>query len=80
MQTTPGHCKTCRHWTRAVIASRPTARIPYGRCALTIDMYGMREEDKPSDRVLMDAEGYTPWVEMGEDFGCIHWEIGLEGF
>jgi hypothetical protein len=40
----------------------------------------MGEKDKPSDRVLMDAEGYTPWVEVGEDFGCIHWEIGLEGF
>lgn len=76
--TTQGHCKTCRHWTRAVIASRPTAHIPYGSCALTIDTYGMREEDKPSDRVLSAAEGYDPWVEMGEDFGCIHWEIGQE--
>lgn len=46
--TTPGRCKTCRHWTRAVIASRPTAHIPYGSCALTIDTYGMGERDKPS--------------------------------
>lgn len=70
-----GTCRTCCHWTRSRIASKPQP-LSRGKCDKAIDLYSHFDEG-PSDGIFVDGEGYTPMFETGEDFSCIHWALRI---
>ena len=68
-------CKNCKYF------KRNTHRLysdKYGECNCSKFMYGSSYEEeciKSTDNLLyQDYEGYSASLEVGEDFGCVHFE------
>lgn len=78
-------CKNCKYFKRY---TREFDNNNYGRCQSNKLLYasttedGVENWDKGERRILkdtdlllfMDADGYQAEIEVGQDFGCIHYE------
>ena len=74
-------CSSCRHYTPGGFDGQS---IWQGRCALMGDaneIFESREDTEspdstPNDRCFgWDYESYYAGVYVGQEFGCIHWEV-----
>lgn len=78
-------CKTCKFFKRY---TEKYDNNNYGRCGSNKLLYAETTKDgveywnngimktlKDTDLLLfMDAEGYQAEIEVGQDFGCIHYQ------
>lgn len=68
-------CKDCKYFQRNTSKYRSNK---YGDCNCDKFIYGDSNDEKDlkkNDRLYyMDYEWYSASVEVGENFGCIHWE------
>ena len=67
-------CKNCKYFKRN---SGDYNSDKYGACNCDKFIYGGSEDEKEpklNDKLYyMDYEWYRAFVEVGENFGCIHW-------
>jgi hypothetical protein len=74
-------CKNCKHFKRHKDSCQS---IKFGHCVCSKFVYGSAYEqtkkedndfsDEANELLYEDYEGYNADFEVGENFGCIHWE------
>lgn len=67
-------CKNCRHY---IVHEGEHWNTNYGRCCSDKIIYGDSSDSvaEGNDKLFfMDNEWYSADVEVGENFGCVHWE------
>ena len=49
--------------------------VKYGKCKSNKLQYGSSYDEKETDKLLYeDSESYKAYLEVGQDFGCIHFK------
>ena len=64
-------CKKCKYFTQ----DKDDKELGYGQCECEKMIYDTAYCRKPKEKDLlfyMDYEGYNAGIEVGEEFGCIH--------
>lgn len=62
-------CKSCRFW------AREPGKV-YGKCSSDRMVYVGGGLDTGANQLgYWDCESYGAGVEVGESFGCVHWEL-----
>lgn len=81
---TKNKCKNCKYFERN---KEEYCCNKYGNCNCTKFVYGSSfihndsryndyNEEKADELLYKDYEGYSAGFEVGENFGCIHFEKG----
>lgn len=67
-------CKNCEYFNRN--KDDKFNNIKYGSCNCEKFQYDIASKyEKETDKLFyMDYEGYNAGIEVGEDFGCIHFK------
>lgn len=66
-------CKNCKNFQQY----EDDEKLHYGNCTCKKMIYDCAYCYKPKERDLlfyMDYEGYSASIEVGEEFGCIHFK------
>lgn len=65
-------CKNCKHFKRYTDERYSNK---YGKCDCDKFQYDIsKKEETETDKLYyMDYEWYNADIEVGEDFGCVHW-------
>lgn len=69
-------CKNCKYFQRY---NNKNYNNKYGECNCEKFIYGgsFDDEDNLNDKLFyMDYEWYRAYIEVGENFGCVHFKKG----
>jgi len=68
-------CKDCKYWKKLTDGSLDRAGNPIGTCTSGKIVYTGAYDTIYSDELgYCDDEGYNASIEVGQDFGCIHFK------